>query len=586
VRLQLELLEIRELLSGFKLGALTQVSGLSPFAGNRSDSGQPGINYLNSEVEPTLGVDPTNPNHLVAAWQQDRWSNSGCRGLVDAVSFNGGQTWTPPSQGVIPSDTLVSGGIYQRTSDPWLAFGSNGNLLISGNPFDITDGNEIMASNKSTDGGLTWSQPVATINDTQLNVIDDKESVTIDPTNPNLAYMVWERLVTTNPSGTSKSTTGPTWLARSTDGGNTWQPATIIFDPGNQAQTIGNQIIVMPNGDLVDVFDLINYHRNDGGNRNTNVAIIRSTDKGLTWSAPIIVSGLQSITDTDPNTGQTLRTGNIVPEAALDRNSGNLYLVWEDARFSGGTHNDIAFSMSSDGGFTWSAPIKVNQTPGNIPVGDQQAFTASVAVAANGTVAVSYYDLRNNVGGPGLLTDYWIVQATPSAPGGLTNPANWGNEARLTNTSFNMENAPTSDPNTAGYFVGDYEWLAAGGKDGNTFDALFCMPQGSDPSNAYFRTASVSGSNQDALFEVLLQTSTNPSRTANIVQPTSAPMRSAATLLAWDQALLGNSSGLNLVEPPGVQNTVRSQEALADGQREADRLWDLVFVGLADWAID
>ena len=40
--------------------------------------------------------------------------------------------------------------------------------------------------------------------------------------------------------------------------------------------------------------------------------------------------------------------------------------------------------------------IKVNKTPTNIPIGNQQAFTPSVDVAADGTVAVTYYDFRNN----------------------------------------------------------------------------------------------------------------------------------------------------------------------------------------------
>ena len=40
------------------------------------------LNYLNSEVEPQVAVDPTNPSHLVGAWQQDRWSNGGAHGLV------------------------------------------------------------------------------------------------------------------------------------------------------------------------------------------------------------------------------------------------------------------------------------------------------------------------------------------------------------------------------------------------------------------------------------------------------------------------------------------------------------------------
>ena len=55
----------------------------------------------------------------------------------------------------------------------------------------------------------------------------------------------------------------------------------------------------------------------------------------------------------------------------------------------------------------------MNKTPTSIPVGNQQAFTPSVDVAADGTVAVTYYDFRNNDAAAPLWTDYWIVHCHP-----------------------------------------------------------------------------------------------------------------------------------------------------------------------------
>jgi hypothetical protein len=73
-------------------GPLVRVSGTSPFASSTADNvaGQTGTNFLHSEVEPRVAVDPTNPDHLVGVWQQDRWSNGGARGIVAGVSFDGG----------------------------------------------------------------------------------------------------------------------------------------------------------------------------------------------------------------------------------------------------------------------------------------------------------------------------------------------------------------------------------------------------------------------------------------------------------------------------------------------------------------
>src|SRR4029450_10726167 len=62
----------------FTRSPLKVVSVSSPFAGC-DVSGQPGVNFLNSEVEPWVEVNPTDPNNVIAVWQQDRWSNGGAR---------------------------------------------------------------------------------------------------------------------------------------------------------------------------------------------------------------------------------------------------------------------------------------------------------------------------------------------------------------------------------------------------------------------------------------------------------------------------------------------------------------------------
>ena len=72
---------------------------------------------------------------------------------------------------------------------------------------------------------------------------------------------------------------------------------------------------------------------------------------------------------------------------------------------------EVAFSMSTDGGFTWSEPMKINQTPDNIPLLRRQAFLPSVAVNGQGVVGVTYYDFRNDIGGSVSveLADHWFV---------------------------------------------------------------------------------------------------------------------------------------------------------------------------------
>ena len=97
----------------------------------------------------------------------------------------------------------------------------------------------------------------------------------------------------------------------------------------------------------------------------------------------------------------------------MNRSNGTLYAVWMDARFSTPPFrwDSIGFSRSNNGGATWSTPIRVNQTPQG-DVQNSQAFTPSVHVLNNGTIAVSYYDFRfNDPEDPARLdTDHWTTK--------------------------------------------------------------------------------------------------------------------------------------------------------------------------------
>lgn len=433
-RLRLEVLADRCLLSNFGLGPTVGVSQGDPFAKCTADDiqHQPGILYPATALETFMVVDPTNTDHIAGIWQQDRWSNGGARGLVVGISFDGGQTWqNTPLTGV----GQCAGGSTARASDPWIAFAANGDLFATALTVtgQATPGAVVVS--KSTDGGLTWQAPVTIPNSFGA----DKESIMTDPSDPQTAYVVW---------------TGA--YSRTTDGGQTWTPARGL------ATRSGSQIVVLPDGTLVD---------SDG------CEVIRSTDQGQTWGSSIRVPNCNSRQVIDPNTHQSLRAGLGLGDIAVDPNSGTLYVVIEDASLSGGQHDSIALSQSTDGGFTWSRPVAVNQTPTDIPSLDQQAFIPTVQVATDGTVGVAYYDFRFNQQGPDLPTDYWFVPGTPDGSGGIT----WGNELRLTDKSFNFEDAPFS---VYGKFVGDYQGRASAGND---LLNLFGHPDGGYMDAIFFR---------------------------------------------------------------------------------------------------
>jgi hypothetical protein len=229
-------------------------------------------------------------------------------------------------------------------------------------------------------------------------------------------------------------------FARTVDGGASWETARAIFDPGANAQTIGAVVAVLANGSLATLYTRIDVVN---GSNAASLWVLRSADKGATWSAPIKVADLQAVGAFVPETRLAIRDGSILAQMAAGP-AGELYVVWQDARFTGGQIDAIALSKSVDGGLTWSAPVRIST------VATAQAFTPQVHVAGDGTVGVSYFDLRGDTPDAGATTstDYWLLR---SRDGGAT----WS-EARIAGP-FDLQRAP----NSRGLFIGDYHGLAS-----------------------------------------------------------------------------------------------------------------------------
>jgi hypothetical protein len=466
-----------------QVGPLARLTGASPFAPGCNQTPQTGTLYPGAEVEPFVASNPADERNLVAVWQQDRWSDGGAQGNLTAYSTDGGGSWqlpTPPPFSRCAGGNPSNGGDYDRATDPWVSIGPDGTAhqIALGISADQTISAILVSS--SRDGGRTWG-PIATLQrDTTAELFNDKESITADPTDANLVYAVWDRLQTTDPDDPASPFSGDTLFARSTDGGRTWEPTRTILDVPDDSgiQSLGNQIVVLGDGTLVNVFTLI-----DQGT--PIVAVQRSTDKGVTWSEPIAVDLLLSSAVTtqggvvDPSDGHPVRTGDLLPDAAADPRPGSstLHVVWQDLRFTllGAIANDqIVVASSSDGGLTWSDPRRVSANR------SVQAFTGSVHVDGDGTVGVTYYDFTNDdpSGGP-LDTDAWF---TSSANGGLT----FTPRERLTPAPFDMRAAPDA----RGFFVGDYEGLT---EAGGPFVPVFVQANAGDaasPTDVFSTTVS------------------------------------------------------------------------------------------------
>jgi hypothetical protein len=412
-----------------------------------------------NSVEPWISVNPVDPENLVGAWIQGM-----AVGHVSSASFDGGANW---EEVVIPGLSECSGDDqYGRVSDPWLAFASNGDLYavaLPGPDFGESGPTSILVS-KSIDGGKTWGAPT-TVSEA---VGDDKPSIVADPVDPCLVYVGWTRFTLDDPQ--------ETLLSRTTDCGESWTDPQLLF--ANTPPGGGFQLLVLPDGTALAFFEV----QIEG-----TLYVTRSTDKGATWDEPTLITatGVQSKPVT-PDGEELIRAGHYLFDVAVDRQSGYLAAVWYDF-FQGApliSPGQVAFSSSTDGGLTWTDPVRIDRTPANDEFALEQAFTASVEISDDGTIGVTYYDFQNaTTEGPPYWSDHWFTNCHPELVD-CNDPASWGEAVRLTPESFDYALAPYADvTSNQGYFLGDYMGLTSAGSD---FLALFSVTTEKHPADTVF----------------------------------------------------------------------------------------------------
>jgi hypothetical protein len=413
--------------------------------------------YDDTEVEAQVAVDPTNPNRVVGVAQQDRWPDGGARGLTSWMSQNGAATWaTLPD---VPWAACQGGPVrFGRVTDPWVSYDGAGNLYFIGQPIDSA-ALGISAIAVTTHDGSGWSAPTTLIEDRgDRGVINDKVSVTGDPTRAGYAYATWLR--TDFPPGQRQSPVadsrsfawrGQPMLSRTTDAGATWSRAVPMRESNAYFQ--GNQVAVGPDGTLYNVtatlFTGAGLQPNDQG---VYMGVMRSRDAGLHWSAPVHVAPIRTAQLFVPDDGFPIRAGDYLPDIAVDQATGDIYVVWADGL--GTAINRIVMATSRDGGRHWSGPAVVSAGGPGV-----QAYNHAVEVTDDGTVVLAYYDDRKNQLGDGIATtDVWLRH---SHDGGRT----WEPEQHL-HGPFDHYAAPISyfapgDPR--GLFLGDYIGLESTG---------------------------------------------------------------------------------------------------------------------------
>ncbi len=332
--------------------------------------------------EPSLAVDPNDSSRMAIGWRQFDTISSNFRQAGWAFTTNGGSSWTFPGS--------IDAGVFR--SDPLLEADADGVFYYHSLRSDFT-----CDLFRSTDGGATWDAGVFAFG-------GDKAWLAIDRTEgPGRGHFY---VAPWNPFfGCCDDDT----FLRSTDGGDTFDtPLAIPDEPQRGVVAVG------PDGEV--------YVAGHGAGGFADILVARSSnasDGAATPTFDFVTSvdlggGIQRAVG--PNPGGLL--GQIWVAAHPSAGSPGARHVYLLASIDppGSDPLDVHFARSTDGGMTWSAPVRINDDP--MDTNAWQWF-ASVSVAPNGRIDVTWNDSRDDLGGLDSALYF-----SSSLDGGLTWAAN------------------------------------------------------------------------------------------------------------------------------------------------------------------
>jgi hypothetical protein len=387
------------------------------------------------QSETSIAVNPTNPSQIVAG--SNEIFRNPMRGYFSA---DGGSTW----RGVdLPLPPPIPGSKVDFGSDPGVAWDLKGHVYYTyivvffTKGFAAVTGSE-MAVARSSDGGRTWTPTYFALH-SHPNPFDDKPMITVDTNaqspHVNTVYAAWDL------TGTDQADSDGIFVSRSTDQGRTFSApvhATPIGGSGPKGD-IGADPFVGASGTLYVAW-------NDF--QNIRIAVSSSTDGGRTFGLVHTIAHDEIGFDIGIP-AQASRHALLYPAcgaapASRPATPDLLYCSWIDGSLRHGVK--ILFAESSDGGRSWSTPIRVNDDASS-EVNDH--FNQWLAVdPTDGVIHVSWYDTRLDPSR--MTTNVFYAQSTDH---GLS----FGRNVRVTTAPTNE----TSSHADLGNQYGDYEGIAA-----------------------------------------------------------------------------------------------------------------------------
>lgn len=316
--------------------------------------------------EPSIAVDPTNPDRMVIGWRQFDTVDSNFRQAGNGHSTDGGATWTFPG--------VINPGIFR--SDPVLDFDADGNFfynsLTTGFTCDVYT---------IDDGGTDWGAPVSAHG-------GDKQWMRIDRTDGIGAgnnYSNWN---------VSFTTCAPGDFTRSTDGADSFEDCEPVI-----ASPRWGTLAVDAEGTLYI----------SGTTNGFGLIIAKST----TAKDPAIPVSWDSFSPVDLdgflNVGQPVNPQGLLGQMWVDVDisggdgHGNVYVLASVGRISNSDPGDVMFAKSTDGGINYSVPTQLNLDEGTTAT----QWLGTMSVAPNGRIDVVWLDTRDAPAGTNMSKLYY-----------------------------------------------------------------------------------------------------------------------------------------------------------------------------------
>lgn len=337
----------------------------------------PKAKYYYSQVEPSIYINPNKVNEVIAGsvlndyyYSLDTGRTWVAKSLKSKWGVNGDPCVIIDNAGRyyyfhlsnIKGEHLVGGIVSQRANEIDGKFKYQGHTIANdkyhdkewavANPktneiyltwtqFDQYDSDSkfdksFILFSKSSDGGLNWSAP-KTISKFPGDCKDNDQTAegAVPAIGPNgELYVAWSR-------------DNVIWFNASFDNGETWMEEEIKISDQPEGWVIDIPGIFRCNGLPITLCDYststnngtiyVNWADQRNGKNNTDIWVIKSTDKGKTWTEP------KRVNDDESNKHQFLTW------MTIDQVTGYLYCVFYDRRNHENNLTDVYLAVSKDG---------------------------------------------------------------------------------------------------------------------------------------------------------------------------------------------------------------------------------------------